>query len=95
MIYQMLGRSGQARRSIVFVIKHGSDHMAAGQRIAGSYASVDPAYPDRRPRENLPQTILLRTYVVTVMAGHEQETLKRALADPQIEQAYVDFVPDV
>lgn len=74
---------------IVFVIKHGRDPMVVGQRIAGPNAGVSPAYPDRRPRENLPQTILLRTFVVTVPAGREQEALTRAQADADVELAYI------
>jgi hypothetical protein len=39
----------------------------------------------------VPQTILLRTFVVTVPAGREQEALKRAQADADVELAYVDL----
>ena len=77
--------------TIVFVIKPGRDPIVAGRRIADPNASVSPAYPDRRPRENLPQTILLRTFVVSVAAGQEKEALKRAQADPDVERAYVGF----
>ena len=82
-------RAREEPLAIVFVIKRGSDPIVVGQRIAGPNAGVSPAYPDRRPRENLPQTILLRTFVVTVPAGREHEALKRAQADADIELAYI------
>ena len=74
---------------ISFVVRPGADPMIVGRRIAGPGASVSPGYPERRPRENLPMTVLLRTFIVTVPPDQEMAVLKQAQADPDVQSAYV------
>ena len=54
---------------IVFVIKHGSDPIVAGQRIAGPNAGVSSALSQPPTQGEPAETILLRTFVVTVPVG--------------------------
>jgi hypothetical protein len=81
--------SARPTSAITFVARQGADATTVGQRIAGPGAAVRPAYPHRRPRENLPQIVMLRSFVVTVPPGQEQAALQRARADPDVQLAYV------
>jgi hypothetical protein len=73
---------------ITFIVKPGTDPVAAGRRIGGPGATVTPAYPGREPRENLPMGTLMRTYVVTIPPDQAQQALQRAQADPAVQIAW-------
>jgi len=79
--------------AVTFVVRSGADPAAVARRVAGPGATASPAYTDRRPRENVPQVVMLRSFVVTVPPGQAQEALKRARADPDVQLAYLGRPP--
>jgi hypothetical protein len=62
-----------------------------GQRIAGPGATV--VQVPQIPQENMPQTILRRTYRVSLMKHEEAEALRKARADPAVMRAYFGEYP--
>ncbi len=80
--------------ALVFVVKPGVDPQAVGHRIAGPSVTVTTAYPGNRPRDNLPMGVAVRSYLVPVIPDQADELLRRARADPGVEQAYLADPPD-
>jgi hypothetical protein len=76
-------------RVITFVVRVGADPAIVGRRIAGPNAVVSPAYPSDYREENLPRTIIVRTFIVPVAPEDLQPALKRAQADPDVQLAYI------
>jgi len=76
-------------RVITFVVRAGADPAIVGRRIAGPNAAVSPAYPPDYHEENLPRTIIARTFIVPVAPEDLQPALKRARADPDVQLAYI------
>ena len=62
-----------------------------GQRIAGLGATVRQA--PQIHQENMPQTILRRTYQVGLVKGQELDSLRKARADPDVSRAYLGEYP--
>jgi hypothetical protein len=60
---------------VTLALKSDADPATVGYRIAGREAIGSPAYPDRRPRENLLMIIMLQSIVVTVPPGREARFL--------------------
>jgi hypothetical protein len=76
-------------RVITFVVRAGADPAIVGRRIAGPNAVARPAYPPGYQEENLPRTIIARTFIVPVAPEDLQPALKRARADPDVQLAYI------
>ena len=74
---------------LTFVVRPGADPAAVGHRIAGPDAVVSLAYPDQRPRENLPMTVVQRSYVVNVPPAEAPAALRRAQSDRDVQLAYL------
>jgi hypothetical protein len=87
------GPQASASSQVTFVVRPGADPTLVGRRIAGPNATVSHAYPGRRPQENLPQGVILRSFVVNVPVGQAQEALQRARADPDVQLAYAGRPP--
>jgi hypothetical protein len=79
---------------LVFVVRPAADPQAVGRRIAGPGANVMAAYSDRRPRDDLPIAIVVRSYAIPVSPDQAQAMLGRAQADPGVEWAYLDGQPE-
>lgn len=75
--------------ALVFVVKPGADPQAVGHRIAGPSVTVTTAYPNSRPRDNLPMGAVIRSFTIPVAPDQAQELLRRARADPGVQQAYL------
>lgn len=75
-------------RVISFVVRPGADPAIVGRRIGGANAVVSPAYPPNHYEENLPRTIILRTFIVPVTPEDLQPALTRAQADPDVQLAH-------
>jgi hypothetical protein len=78
-------------RFLTVVLKPGADPRAVGDRIAGVGATVQQA--PQVAQENLPQTILRRTYRVSLVKGQELEALRIAQSDPQVLRTYLGEYP--
>jgi hypothetical protein len=78
--------SGPSR--ITIVVREGADPAAVAHRIAGPGATVAAAYPDRRPRENLPQIVIELSFVVTVPGMDPADAVARARSDPDVVFAH-------
>jgi hypothetical protein len=76
---------------ITVVLKAGADPAAVGQRIAGPGTMV--AQVPQTHEENVPRTILRRTFRVSLEKGHADEALLRAKADPGVARAYLGEYP--
>ena len=61
---------------LTVVLRPGADPQAVGRRIVGAPAVVRQAGSGSSP-----------TYLVTVPAGHEDEALRRAQGDPDVQSA--------
>jgi hypothetical protein len=76
---------------VTVVLQAGADPATVGQRIAGPGAMVSQV--PQIHEENVPQTILGRTFRVSVVKGHADEALRMAKADPGVARAYLGEYP--
>jgi hypothetical protein len=76
---------------LTVVLKPGADPSAVAHRITGPEASVHQVL--QRRQENLPRRVLASTYRVDLVKGHELEALRKATADPDVQQAYLGEYP--
>ena len=91
----MLPPPSGATSAIQFVMRPGADSSAIADRIAGPGAYVQPApFSGMNPPPNVAER-LLRTYLVPVAPGTEQQALGRASNDPDVESARLVGWPPV
>jgi hypothetical protein len=76
---------------VTVVLKAGVDPAAMGQRIGGPGATV--LQVPQIHEENVPQTIMRRTFRVSLVKGQATEALRKAKADPGVARAYLGEYP--
>ena len=86
------GSPSPGEQVVTFVVRQGADPAVVGHRIGGPDAAVEPAYSSPH-QENLPRVTQARTFVVLVPPEQRQDALRRAQAEPDVQQAYIGVRP--